>query len=90
MDTPVDTQYLDVRGFVCVFVGFHALFCSNSEKYSGSGGELSLQRRTGMGGAHLTPPRGSAGRPVVPGRTVPADRAAGSGLCPFLESLASC
>lgn len=58
MDTPVDTQYLDVRGFVCVFVGFHALFCSNSEKYSGSGGELSLQRRTGMGGAHLTPPGG--------------------------------
>ena len=44
---------------VCVFVGFHALFCSNSEKYSDSGGELSLQRRTGMGGARLTPHPGS-------------------------------
>ena len=44
---------------MCVFVGFHALFCSNSEKYSDSGGELSLQRRTGMGGARLTPNPGS-------------------------------
>ena len=88
MDTPMDTQHLDVRGFVCVFVVFHALFCFSSEKHSDSGGALSLQQenRVGWGSSD---PRGSAGRPAVPGRTVPADITAGAGLRLFLESLAS-
>ena len=82
----MDTQHLDIRGFVCVFVVFHALFCFSSEKYSDPGGELSLQQENKVGWG-LSNPRGlQAALRFLAGQSL---LTAGSGLCPSLEILAS-